>query len=158
MAEQNDGRFPDESDVLVRYPAPGMTGETPREDWPWMTGIIEVQCGPDEWCVTVTDRRLARLEDITTPAPDGTPEEDLWYPQCFRDSSELKRPEPEVPKCRHCGAPVRRCDHAGANTADYPLCKGWRHVGYEDQPVIGHCCGGRSINPAAEPKEEVSGG
>jgi hypothetical protein len=85
----NDGRFPDESDVLVRYPAPGMTHETPRESWPWLPGMIENQCGPDEWLVTVYDRTLAVLED-GSPAPDGTPGEDMFFPQCFRDSSELK--------------------------------------------------------------------
>ena len=62
--------------------------------------------------------------------------------------------EAHVPECRHCGALIRRCEHAEPN----PLCKGWRHVGYDSQPVIGHCCGGRSINPAAEPGEEGSDG
>lgn len=91
MAEENDGRFPDDSAVLVRYPAPGMTAETPRETWPWLPGIIEVQGAPDEWCVTVTDRRLATLEDMRTPAPPGTPDEDMWFPQCFRSAEELRR-------------------------------------------------------------------
>ena len=84
--------FPDESDVVVRYPAPGMTASTPRESWPWMPGVIENQCGPGEWLVTVYARELAELED-GSPAPEGTPGEDLWFPQCFRDSSEL-RPAP----------------------------------------------------------------
>ncbi len=43
----NDGRFPDCADVMVRYPAPGMTPSTRREDWPWMPGVIEGQGGPD---------------------------------------------------------------------------------------------------------------
>jgi len=40
--------------------------------------------------VTVYARELATLED-GSPAPDGTPGEDMFFPQCFRDSSELKR-------------------------------------------------------------------
>jgi hypothetical protein len=97
MTEQNDGRFPDESDVLVRYPAYGMSADHARETWPWLPGVVENQCGPDEWLVTVYDRELARLED-GSPAPDGTPGEDMYFPQCFRSAEELKiAPEPEVP-------------------------------------------------------------
>lgn len=88
--------FPDESGVMVRYPAPGMTAATPREAWPWMPGVIESRGGPDEWLVTVYAREVAQLED-GTPAPDGTPGEDLWFPQCFRGSSELRpAPQPET--------------------------------------------------------------
>jgi hypothetical protein len=104
MSEDNDGRFPDESEVLVRYPIgpdperqPGTSDDehlavlrADREGWPWLLGIIEHQCGPDEWKVTVEDRRLAELED-GSPAPEGTADEDLWFPQCFRDSSEIRR-------------------------------------------------------------------
>jgi hypothetical protein len=39
---------------MVRYPAPGMTPSTPREDWPRLPGVIECQCGPGEWTVTVS--------------------------------------------------------------------------------------------------------
>lgn len=93
--QENDGRFPDESDVLVRYPGFGMTASHAR-DWPWLPGVIENQCGPDEWLVTVYDRALAMLED-GSPAPEGTPGEDMYFPQCFRDSSELKRTEDGTP-------------------------------------------------------------
>ena len=31
---------------MVRYPAPGMTPSTPREDWPRLPGVIDCQCGP----------------------------------------------------------------------------------------------------------------
>lgn len=86
----NDGRFPDESEVLVRYPAPEMTFKANRDDWPWYPGVIDHQCGPDEWLVTVYAREVAMLED-DSPAPDGTPEEDMWHPQCFRDASEIRR-------------------------------------------------------------------
>lgn len=51
--------------------------------------------------------------------------------------------------CRHCGQPIERCETPQGN----PLCKGWRHAGYDSQPVMGHCCEGRMINPAAEPAE-----
>jgi hypothetical protein len=50
--------------------------------------------------------------------------------------------------CRHCGQRIRRCPHpAGA----MPVCKGWRHEGHDDQLIGAHYCGGRSVNPAAEP-------
>lgn len=38
--------------------------------------------------MTVYARELAQLDD-ETPAPDGTKGEDMWFPQCFRDASEL---------------------------------------------------------------------
>ena len=87
--DQADNPFPDEADVMVRYPAPGMTAADPRENWPWMPGVIEHHCGPNEWLVTVYARKLAQLDD-GTPAPDGTRGEDMWFPQCFRDASELR--------------------------------------------------------------------
>lgn len=103
MDYENDGRFPDESEVLVRYPLkpaperqPGQSDEehlaavrADSETWPWLAGTIEQQCGPDEWLVTVEDRRLAELED-GSPAPEGTADEDLLFPQCFRDASEIR--------------------------------------------------------------------
>lgn len=85
--------FPDGSHVTVPYPGPHMTAATPREDWPWYPGVIEQRCDEDEWLVTVYARELATLEDGTTNAPPGTASEDLWYPQCFRNSSELRRAE-----------------------------------------------------------------
>lgn len=91
---ENDGRFPDESPVLVRYPLDGPRSVSDRAEWPWLPGMIEQQCGPDEWLVTIEDRRLAELDD-GSPAPEGTPDEDLLFPQCYRDSSEL-RPTPEL--------------------------------------------------------------
>ena len=61
-----------------------------RETWPWLPGTIEQQCGPDEWLVTIEDRRLAELDD-GSPAPEGTADDDLLFPQCFRESSEIRR-------------------------------------------------------------------
>lgn len=110
MTCDNDHRFPDEAAVLVRYPLqpglsrqPGQSEEehlaainADRETWPWLVGTIEQRCGPDEWLVTIEDRRLAVLDD-GSPAPDDTPGEDLLFPQCCRDNSELQTaPEPEL--------------------------------------------------------------
>lgn len=69
----NDGRFPDQATVLVRYPLhPGPArrpGQSPdehraalraeRQTWPWLPGTVEQQCGPDEWLITIEDPRLA---------------------------------------------------------------------------------------------------
>jgi hypothetical protein len=89
MIHENDGRFPDESAALVHYPLGGRHSAEERSDWPWLEGTIDQQCGPDEWLVTVQDRRLAELEDGTL-APDSTPDDDLLFPQCYRDSSEIR--------------------------------------------------------------------
>ena len=44
----------------------------------------------DEWVVCVEDMTVAALEDGSSP-PDGTPDEDdLFYPMCYRDRSEIK--------------------------------------------------------------------
>jgi hypothetical protein len=66
-----------------------MTHETPRESWPWMPGIIEEACGPDEWFIAVESRDVATFED-GTPAPADADDEDVFYPMCFRGSSELR--------------------------------------------------------------------
>ena len=103
---ENNGRFPDDSAVEVRYPLhpgpqcqPGWSQDeylaavrADHETWPWLLGTIEQQCGPDEWLVTIEDRRVATLDDWS-PAPEGTPDDDLFFPQCFRDSSELRKPQ-----------------------------------------------------------------
>ena len=99
--------FPDDSPVEVRYPVDGTPTKTsagttvyisdvPRESWPWLPGVIEQQCGPDEWQVTVLARQVAELQDGTR-APEGTPDEQLYYPSCFRDASEL-RPQATEPE------------------------------------------------------------
>lgn len=61
----------------------------------------------------------------------------------------------EVAACRHCDKPIERC-RVNTGALGNGLCKGWRHVGSDSQPVIGHCCGGRLINPAAEPEESAT--
>jgi len=90
--EGNDGRWPDGTEVLTPYPSPGMTADTPHDDWPWAPAVIEHQGGPDEWLLTIYAREVAQLED-GSPAPAGTPDDDLWWPQAFRDASEI-RPAP----------------------------------------------------------------
>lgn len=52
-------------------------------------GTVEQQCDPDEWLITIEDGRLAELQD-GSPAPQGTPDDDLLFPQCYRDSSEIR--------------------------------------------------------------------
>jgi hypothetical protein len=80
---------PEGTDVLVRYP---LTREQERGDraaWPWLLASVQQQVGPDEWELCVEAREVARLDD-GSPAPGGTPEDDLFHPIVFRDSSEIK--------------------------------------------------------------------
>jgi hypothetical protein len=46
--EDNDGRYPDESPVEVRYPRSKQEEQSDCEQWPWLPGTILEQCGPDE--------------------------------------------------------------------------------------------------------------
>ncbi len=61
--EDNDGRFPDESPVEVRYPHSEQEEYGDREQWPWLPAITVGQCGPDEWYVCVEVRELAVLRN-----------------------------------------------------------------------------------------------
>ena len=81
MDENNDGRFPDDSLVEVRYPRIGQDEQGDRSGWPWLPGLIVSQCGPDEWHVRVEARELATLDD-GSPAPAETADGDLYYPCC----------------------------------------------------------------------------
>ena len=67
----NDGRFPDDSRVEVRYPRTRQEEHCDRTAWPWLPGSIVEQCGPDEWRVCVEDRGVAVLRD-GRPAPRNT--------------------------------------------------------------------------------------
>ena len=89
MDEDNDGRFPDDSPVEVRYPRSRQEELGDRSAWPWLPGSILSQCGPDEWHVCVEARELAMLDD-GSPAPAGTADGELLYPCCFRDASEIR--------------------------------------------------------------------
>src|ERR1039457_4275017 len=90
MDEDNDGRFPDDSPVKVRYPRNKQEEQGDRSAWPWLPGSILGQCGHDEWHVCVEARKLATLDD-GSPAPAGTADGDLFCPCCFRDASEIRR-------------------------------------------------------------------
>jgi hypothetical protein len=90
MDEDNDGRFPDGSPVEVRYPRDTQEEQGDRSAWPWLPGSIVSQCGPDEWYVCVEASELATLCD-GSPAPDGTADEDPFFPCCFRDATEIRR-------------------------------------------------------------------
>jgi hypothetical protein len=78
--------FEEGQQVQVRYPLSKAEEQGDRDAWPWLPGVIEEVCGPDEWSVMVD---LPRLED-GTPAPADADDEDIFYPVCFRDSSELR--------------------------------------------------------------------
>ncbi len=87
--ELSDGMLADETPVFVRYPRTSEEERGGRAKWPWLPGTIVEQCGPDEWQVVIEVRELATLED-GSPVPEGTADDDLYYPLCFRDSSEIK--------------------------------------------------------------------
>jgi hypothetical protein len=58
--QDNDGRFPDQSPVEVRYPRSKQEEQGDRERWPWLPGSIVEQCGPDEWYVCTEVRGAGR--------------------------------------------------------------------------------------------------
>jgi hypothetical protein len=81
--------------VETRYPLTVEQARGPRDSWPWLPGWVAEVCGPDEWFIVVQARELAVLEDGTPPM--DTPDEELFYPGCFRESSEIRpAPEPEA--------------------------------------------------------------
>ena len=80
MWQDNDGRFPDDSEVEVRYPRDKREEHgVDRAGWPWLPGSIVEQCGPDEWYVCIEVRELAVLRDDRR-APRGTAPRNLYYP------------------------------------------------------------------------------
>ena len=85
--------YPDEMAVLVRYPRDKAEEKAGRESWPWLPGTIVQRCGPDEWEVCVDAREVAMPGDGTRP-PEDVPGDQVLYPCCFRDASEL-RPAPD---------------------------------------------------------------
>jgi hypothetical protein len=87
--DENDGRFPGESAVEVRYPRTKQEGQGDRSAWPWLPGSIMEQVGPDEWRVCVEVRELAVRRDGSKPTA-RTPASRLYYPCCYRDSSEIR--------------------------------------------------------------------
>jgi hypothetical protein len=89
MSENNEEsapRFPEGSTVLVWYPRPG-ADERDRSTWAWLAGSVVSQCCADEWCILVEAAELAEA-DPNLPADDAP--ENLLYPLCFRDASEIR--------------------------------------------------------------------
>ncbi len=84
------GNLADETPVLVRYPRTTEEERGDRAKWPWLPGTILQQVGPDEWQVCVEDMAVAVRQDGSKPTP-RTPKNKLFYPLCYRDSSELRR-------------------------------------------------------------------
>lgn len=80
MTYDNDGRFPDGAAIQARYPDTVRSSGGDRDAWPWLDATVEQQCGPDEWLVTIEDRRVAELED-GTPAP-GAPQTTSCCSRC----------------------------------------------------------------------------
>jgi hypothetical protein len=78
---ENDGRFPDDSTVLVLFPQPG-TDERDRASWAWMPGTVLGQCGPDEWHIVIDGR-----EDLADRDQESG---EMLYPAVYRDSSEIR--------------------------------------------------------------------
>jgi hypothetical protein len=84
------GMWHEDDPVEVPFPLPGSDLDN-RSSWPWLPGTILEVCGPNEWQVCVEVRELAILEDGQQPRPN-TPDHELFYPVCFRDSTEIRSP------------------------------------------------------------------
>jgi len=82
--------YPDRSLVLTRYSLSpdDLAKDEDRNTWPWLPGVIESRAGENEWAVTITDDRLATLED-GSPVPEGAVDVTVYGPRCFRDCDEL---------------------------------------------------------------------
>jgi hypothetical protein len=89
--EGNDGRFPDDSSVEVRYLRSKQEEHADRSKWPWLPGSILKQCGPDEWYVCVEVRELAVLGDGRR-APRGTASPEPGYSQLTGSGTPERRP------------------------------------------------------------------
>ena len=72
--EDNDGRYPDESPVEVRYPRSKQEEQSDREQWPWLPGTIVEQCGPERMvCVRRGPRAGRPARRPTGTARHGQP-------------------------------------------------------------------------------------
>jgi hypothetical protein len=76
--ETNDGRFPDDSDVEIRYPL--TDDQTERAAWPWVAGWIAGQCGPNEWDIVVEGAGRTSYDDNGEPL----------YSAAYHDASEIR--------------------------------------------------------------------
>lgn len=81
LYDPNDGRFPDDADVKVRFPLTDRQMAAGRATWPWVDGYVAGQCGPNEWDICVTGADPVDYDE------DGEP----LFPLVFRDSSEIRR-------------------------------------------------------------------
>ncbi|WP_033345592.1 hypothetical protein [Catenuloplanes japonicus] len=81
LYDTNDGRFPDDADVKVRFPLTDRQMAAGRDTWPWVDGYVAGQCGPDEWDICVTGGEPVDHDE------DGEP----LFPLVFRDASEIRR-------------------------------------------------------------------
>src|ERR1035441_5191356 len=97
--------FADDTPVLVKFPLTPRQEKGDRSAWPWLPGWVVSRCGPDEWEICVQVPELARLAD-GSPAPDGPPKDEAFYPVCFRDP--LRSRCPGVP-----GEPARASQAVG---------------------------------------------
>ena len=72
--EDNDGRFPDDSPVEVRYPRSKQEEQGARELWPWLPGTIVERCGPNEWyvCIEVASLPCCAGGEHRAVPPRGT--------------------------------------------------------------------------------------
>ena len=73
VSTDDDNPYPDGTPILVRFPRSQAEQQADRDAWPYLPGMIEQRCGPDEWQVVV--HRSARLlrPRRHARAPDGTP-------------------------------------------------------------------------------------
>jgi hypothetical protein len=78
--------------VEVRYPLTAEQEHGDRAAWPWLPGWVAEVCGPDEWQVVVQAPGLGRTAEGEIPEP-GIPDDEVLFPVCFRDSSEIREPE-----------------------------------------------------------------
>ena len=81
--------FTEDMAVMVKFPRTKEEERGDRARWPWLPGTVVQQCGPDEWQVCVEDMSVAVRKDGSRPTP-RTPKNRLYYPLCYRDSSEIK--------------------------------------------------------------------
>ena len=72
--------YEEDEEVLVRFPLTQAQEDGDRSPRPWLPAWIARGVRPDEWEFVVEDERLAVLDE----------QGELWYPTCFRDSSELR--------------------------------------------------------------------
>ena len=89
IPENNWVVFAEDEAVWVKYPRDEREKKGDRAGWPWLPGTIVQQSGPDKWQVCVEHMSVAVREDGSRPTLH-TPRNQLYYPLCCRDSSEIR--------------------------------------------------------------------